>query len=103
MHGYCRDHAARNQRLEMAPVGLGLHDLTWLHRSTAGQPADLSMDESTQQILALTIVAAAVAVELIRRYRKKKAGKPGCEDCPSDTGERANEKGEAPVKFYKKN
>ena len=60
------------------------------------------MDESTQQIIALTVVAVAVVLELFRRYRKKKAGKPGCEDCPSDTGTRANDKGEAPVKFYKK-
>jgi hypothetical protein len=62
------------------------------------------MEETTQQYIALAIVAVAVALELIRRYRKKKAGKPGCEDCPSsDSGERANEEGEAPVKFYGKN
>jgi hypothetical protein len=60
------------------------------------------MEETTQQFIALAIVAVVITLELIRRYRKKKAGKPGCEDCPADTGERANDKGEAPVKFYRK-
>ena len=39
------------------------------------------MDESTQQLLALALVALAVGLELLRRYRKKKAGKIGCENC----------------------
>ena len=39
------------------------------------------MDESTQQVIALLIVAVAVGAELYRRYRKKKAGQMGCENC----------------------
>ena len=59
------------------------------------------MDESTQQIIALGIVAAAVALELLRRYRKKKAGKVGCDGCDTP-GNAKPANGEAPVKFYKK-
>jgi hypothetical protein len=43
------------------------------------------MDESTQQIAALLLVALAVGIELLRRHRKKKAGLIGCENC-KDTG-----------------
>lgn len=39
------------------------------------------MDESTQQLIALLIVACAIGLELWRRQRKKKAGKIGCENC----------------------
>jgi hypothetical protein len=60
------------------------------------------MDELTQQIVALSIVAVVVGLELLRRYRKKKAGKAGCDDCDSGSGTKANEKGEAPIKFYKR-
>jgi hypothetical protein len=60
------------------------------------------MDETTQQLIALTIVAVAVMLELLRRYRKKKAGKPGCDNCDVVSGDKANDKGEAPVKFYRK-
>ena len=41
------------------------------------------MDESTQQIIALAFVALAIGLELLRRYRKSKAGKIGCESCKS--------------------
>ena len=61
------------------------------------------MDESLQQFIALGLVAAIVAIELLRRRRKKKAGKVGCDDCDSGSGDKANAEGEAPVKFYKKN
>ena len=60
------------------------------------------MNESTQQIIALSIVAVVVGLELLRRYRKKKAGKVGCDDCDSSSGTKANAKGEAPVRFYKR-
>ena len=60
------------------------------------------MDETTQQIIAIGIVAVAVGLELLRRYRKKKAGKAGCDDCDSDAGTEANDKGDAPVRFYRK-
>jgi hypothetical protein len=60
------------------------------------------MDETTQQILALAIVAIVIGLELLRRYRKKRSGGAGCDGC--DTGNKAttNDKGETPVKFYKR-
>ena len=58
------------------------------------------MDESLQEIIALTLVALAVALELLRRYRKNKSGKVGCDGC--DTGKAAGKK-EAPLRFYKRN
>ena len=54
------------------------------------------MDETTQQLIALTIVAGAVMLVLLRRYRKKKAGKPGCDNCDVVSGAKTNDKGEAP-------
>jgi len=60
------------------------------------------MDEATQQIFALTIVAVVVGLELLRRYRKKRAGKAGCDGCETGNGTAANNKGEAPIRFYKK-
>jgi hypothetical protein len=60
------------------------------------------MNESTQQIVALSIVAVFVGLELLRRYRKKKAGKAGCDDCDSGTDTKTSAKGEAPIKFYKR-
>jgi len=39
------------------------------------------MDENTQQLVALLIVALIVGLETLRRYRKQKAGKIGCESC----------------------
>jgi hypothetical protein len=58
------------------------------------------MDDSAQQIIALTLVAVAVAVELMRRYRRKKAGKPGCDGC--ETGKPQNSTNETRLKFYKR-
>jgi hypothetical protein len=60
------------------------------------------MDEVTQQIVALTIVGVVVGLELLRRYRKKRAGKAGCDGCDTGNGAVTNNKGEAPIKFYKK-
>ena len=60
------------------------------------------MDESTQQILALCIVAIVIGLELLRRYRKKRSGKAGCDGCETGNNTKANEKGETPVKFYKR-
>jgi hypothetical protein len=58
------------------------------------------MDDSIQQIIALTIVAIAVALELFRRHRKKKSGKAGCDGCA--TGKSQSNKEETPLKFYKR-
>jgi len=58
------------------------------------------MDDSLQQFIALTLVAVAVAIELVRRYRRKKAGKPGCDGC--ETGSTKPDTGETPLKFYKR-
>jgi hypothetical protein len=58
------------------------------------------MDDSAQQIIALTLVAIAVAVELVRRYRRKKVGKPGCDGC--ETGTPQNNSTETRLKFYKR-
>jgi hypothetical protein len=60
------------------------------------------MDEGTQQLLALGIVVLAVGLELLRRYRKKRAGKVGCEGCDTPSGAKPNAAGESPVRFYKK-
>ncbi len=58
------------------------------------------MDDSAQQIIALTLVAIAVGVELMRRYRRKKSGKPGCDGC--ETGKSQNSTNETQLKFYKR-
>lgn len=60
------------------------------------------MDESLQQILALTVVVIVVGAELLRRYHKKKAGKPGCDGCDSGTGPQRSANGETKLKFYRK-
>jgi hypothetical protein len=60
------------------------------------------MSESTQQLIALVIVAIAIGFELLRRYRKKKAGKQGCDGCDAPGGNKPGSQGETPVKFYKK-
>ena len=60
------------------------------------------MEENTQQIAALVIVLIAVGIELLRRYRKKQAGKPGCDHCDTPAGQKANAQGESPVRFYSK-
>lgn len=58
------------------------------------------MDDTLQQVIAVTIVVIAVALELLRRYRKKKAGRTGCDGCATGTSqEKANE---TPLKFYKR-
>lgn len=51
-----------------------------------------------QQALALGIVALAVIAELVRRYRKKKIGKPGCAGCETQTS--MNKSVETPLRFY---
>ena len=59
------------------------------------------MDESTQQIVALMIVAVAIVVELLRRHRRRNAGKPGCDGCDSGASKPKSGK-EAPVRFYRR-
>ena len=56
------------------------------------------MEETTQQLIALLLVAIVVGLELFRRYRKKQRGKVGCEGC--DTNEQTENDAEKPVKFY---
>ncbi|MCP3999559.1 MAG: hypothetical protein GY727_01440 [Gammaproteobacteria bacterium] len=60
------------------------------------------MDETTQKILALCIVAIVIGLELLRRYKKKHTGKAGCDGCDTSNSAKTNEKGETPVKFYKR-
>jgi hypothetical protein len=60
------------------------------------------MDESLQQIIALGIVAIVVGFELLRRYRKKRSGKAGCDGCDTGNNNKTDAKSEAPVKFYKR-
>ena len=60
------------------------------------------MDETTQQIIALAIVALAVLIELLRRYRKKRSGKAGCDGCDTPAGENNGARGETPLRFYKR-
>jgi hypothetical protein len=59
------------------------------------------MDDTSQQVIALALVAIAVAVELVRQHRRKKAGKPGCDGC--ETGTPKNKNNDTPLKFYKRN
>jgi len=58
------------------------------------------MDDSLQQAIAVTIIVFAVALELWRRYRKKKSGKGGCDGCK--TGTAKNNSTETPLKFYQR-
>ena len=58
------------------------------------------MDESLQQVLALLIVAIVVALEMLRRYRRKRAGKAACDGC--ETGNPKPASAETPLKFYKR-
>jgi hypothetical protein len=60
------------------------------------------MDEALQQALAIGIVILAVSAELVRRYRKKKIGKPGCDGCDSGAGQQQSANGETKLKFYRK-
>jgi hypothetical protein len=60
------------------------------------------VDESLQQIIALAIVAIVIGLELLRRYRKKRSGKAGCDSCDTGNKTTTNEKDETPVKFYKR-
>jgi hypothetical protein len=57
------------------------------------------MDESLQQVLALTIVIVIVGFEIRRRRRKKLSGKVGCDSCGPDKIASGDE---APIKFYKR-
>jgi hypothetical protein len=50
--------------------------------------------------LALLIVAVVVALELLRRYRRKRAGKAACDGC--ETGNPKPASTETPLKFYKR-
>jgi hypothetical protein len=58
------------------------------------------MDETTQQLLALGLVALAVAAEWLRRKRKNKKGGAGCDGC--DTPEQSAVKKESPLRFYRR-
>lgn len=58
------------------------------------------MDDSLQQALALGLVVLAVIAELLRRDRKKQAGKPGCDGC--ETGTSTNKPAETPLRFYER-
>ena len=60
------------------------------------------MDDSLQQALALAVVALAVIAELVRRYRKKKNAKPGCDGCDSGSVQERSANGETKLKFYRK-
>ncbi len=60
------------------------------------------MDETLQEIIALTIVVLVAAVALLRRYRNARSAKPGCAGCESGAAHASGDKREAPVKFYKK-
>ncbi|MDP7271096.1 MAG: FeoB-associated Cys-rich membrane protein [Gammaproteobacteria bacterium] len=60
------------------------------------------MDDALQQVIALLLVAVIVAFEFVRRARKNKSGKVGCDSCDSGEGGTTDDKGEAPVKFYKR-
>lgn len=59
------------------------------------------MDETTQQLIALGLVAAVVACELWRRWRKRRAGKAGCDGCDTP-GKTKNKSGETPLRFYRR-
>lgn len=58
------------------------------------------MDEHTQQIVALLLVAVAVAAELWRRRRKKQRGKAGCDGC--DSGTKPGNTTDQPLRFYRR-
>lgn len=60
------------------------------------------MDESLQQWLAIGIVALAVIAELVRRYRKNKNARPGCDGCDSGSGQQTTASGETKLTFYRK-
>jgi len=58
------------------------------------------MDESSQQIIALVLVAAVVGIALWRKLRNNPKGKSGCSGCePQTTIEKSATK---PLKFYKR-
>ena len=59
------------------------------------------MDESLQQFIALGLVTAVVAIELMRHRLKKQQGKAGCDGCDTGGGKSVNAEGETPIKFYK--
>lgn len=60
------------------------------------------MDDTLQQVLALLLVALVVTAELVRRYRKKQSGKPGCDGCDSGGGQQKTAGGETKLKFYRR-
>ena len=67
MYGDHRDHAPRNQWLEMAAFCVALYDqpgLPWCLPGVSPYLKCTEMDDATQQALALLIVAAVVAIEL---------------------------------------
>jgi len=55
------------------------------------------MDESTQQIIALGMVAIVIAAEVLRRWRKNRKKSAGLND-PNT----ARDKKETPLKFYRR-
>ena len=62
----------------------------------------ITLDETLQQALAIGIVILAVIAELVRRYRKKKMSKAGCDGCDSAAGQQPSVDGETKLKFYRK-
>ncbi len=60
------------------------------------------MDESTQQILALALVAGVVLLEWVRRCRKRRRGKTGCDGCDSPGKAKQRSNKETPLRFYKR-
>jgi len=59
------------------------------------------VDESTQQLIALGLVAAVVGFELWRRWKKRQRGAVGCDGCDT-SGNTKKDAGEAPVRFYRR-
>ena len=59
------------------------------------------MDESTQQLIALFLVAAAVAFELWRRWRRRRKRTAGCDGCDTP-GNADKSPGDQPVRFYRR-
>ncbi len=58
------------------------------------------MDESTQQLLALGLVALVIIAELLRRQRKRRKSNSGCDGC--DSSAKTDAKKTQPLKFYRR-
>ncbi|NND55509.1 MAG: hypothetical protein HKN56_11140 [Gammaproteobacteria bacterium] len=59
------------------------------------------MDETTQQLIALSLVAVVIGAELWRRWKKRQSKSDGCDGCDSP-GSTKKDAGEAPVRFYRR-